>query len=158
GASGNNGTGVTGVNWVTSIIAGKFLDSTGTGSVSDAVDAIDFMIQAKAAFSSTNGANVRVLSNSWGSPGFSQTLLDEINKAGANDMLCVAAAGNDGTNNDISPFYPASYSAPNLIAVAATDNTDIMAGFSNYGPTSVHIAAPGVDILSTWLGTNYAWD
>src|SRR5258706_524428 len=77
---GNNGVGVTGVNWNASIMAAKFLDATGTGSTSDAINAIEFAIQAKNAFAAGAGANVRVLSNSWGGGGFSQGLLDEINK------------------------------------------------------------------------------
>jgi subtilisin family serine protease len=157
GASGNNGAGVAGVNWTASIMALKFLDSTGSGSVADAVNAIDFAIQARNAFAATKGANVRILSNSWGGAGSSQALLDAINRANANDMLFVAAAGNSAANNDTASFYPAGYSAPNLIAVAATDNTDHLASFSNYGAASVNIAAPGVFILSTTIGNTYKY-
>jgi subtilisin family serine protease len=81
-------------------------------------------------------------------------LLDEINNASAAGMLFVAAAGNYASNNDVTPFYPAAFTAPNVIAVAATNNTDTLASFSNFG-TSVHLAAPGVDILSTTIGNNY---
>jgi serine protease len=102
-------------------------------------------------------ANVRVLSNSWGGGGFSQALLDEINAANARDMLFVAAAGNNGTNNDTTPFYPANYAAPNVVAVAATDNRDARASFSNYGTTTVDLGAPGVDVLSTIIGASYAY-
>src|SRR5712691_10548587 len=157
GAVGNNGTGVVGVNWTASIMAGKFLDATGTGTIANAINAIEFVVQAKLAFAATGDANVRVLSNSWGGGAFSQALLDEINRANANDMLFVAAAGNSGTPNDLFPEYPASYNAPNVVAVAATDNTDSLAWFSNYGPSSVHLGAPGADVLSTTIGGTYAY-
>ena len=80
GATGNNGIGVVGVNWTASVMGIKFLGSGGSGSIADAVNAIEFAIQAKKAFSATGGANVRVLSNSWGGGGSSRTLLDEIKK------------------------------------------------------------------------------
>lgn len=126
------------------------------GTVADAIIAIEFAIQAKKAFSSTRSANVRVLSNSWSGSGFSQALLDEINKAHLNGMLFVASAGNDGHNNVSQPTYPASYKAANLIAVGATDNQDHPAAFSNYGST-VALAAPGVGIQSTTIGNTYAY-
>jgi subtilisin family serine protease len=151
GASGNNGIGVTGVSRVSSIVALKFLDSTGSGLTSDAIAAIEFAIQLKNVF----GVNFRVLNASWGGSGFSKALLDEINSAGSNDILFVASAGNDSANIDLTPEYPASYSAATLISVAATDNRDLIAGFSNFGLASVNLAAPGVNILST-LPTNVA--
>jgi len=97
-----------------------------------------------------------VLSNSWGGGGYSKALGDEIDKAGANDILFVAAAGNASANNDTTPFYPCSYHAANEICVAATDNTDSLAGFSNYGGNSVDLAAPGTSIVSTVIGGGYA--
>src|SRR5262249_52193244 len=150
GAVGNNGVGVVGVNWVSTIMGLKFLNSAGSGTTADAISAIDFAVNAKIA-----GVNVRVLSNSWGGGGFSQALSDEINKATPNDILFVAAAGNNGSNNDISPFYPASYNAPNVVAVAATDNRDALASFSNFGASSVHLGAPGVNIYSLQPGNLY---
>jgi subtilisin family serine protease len=158
GAVGNNGIGVVGVNWKASVMGIKFLDSSGNGTTSDAINAIEFAIQAKSAFASSGRANVRVLSNSWGGSGFSQALLDEINKANTNDMLFVAAAGNTGTNNDTAPFYPASFDAPNVMAVAATDNNDHLASFSNYGQSSVHLGAPGVLVYSTYPGNSYQYE
>ncbi len=155
GAVGNNATGVVGVNWTASIMGAKFLNRRGSGTTAGAINAIEFAVQAKAAFASTGGANVRVLSNSWGGGGFSQALLDEINRANNNNMLFVSAAGNSSSNNDTTAFYPADYNAPNVIAVAATDNNDALAWFSNYGPTTVHLGAPGVNILSTIIGGNY---
>jgi subtilisin family serine protease len=157
GATGGNGVGVVGVNWTTQLMGIKFLDASGSGTEADAINAIDFAIQAKQAFAPTGGANVRVLSASWGGPDFSQAMLDEINAANAEEMLFVAAAGNNGFSNDILPTYPASYDAPNIIAVAATTNTDGRAFFSNYGAASVHLGAPGYDILSTTIGNTYAF-
>jgi beta-lactam-binding protein with PASTA domain/subtilisin family serine protease len=158
GAIGNDNLGVTGVNWTASIMASKFLDANGTGTTADAINAIEFVIQAAAA----TGANVRILSNSWTNGGFSQGLLDEINKANTKNMLFVASAGNNSANNDTVPRYPASYgappyNAPNVIAVAATDNNDNLASFSNFGSSSVHLAAPGVNILSTIPGEAYQY-
>jgi subtilisin family serine protease len=160
GAAGNNGVGVAGVNWTASIMASKFLDATGSGTLAAAIDAIEFTIQAKAAFAATGGANVRVLNNSWGGGGYSQALLDEINRAGANGILFVAAAGNNSLNNDMWAQFPADYTyygATNIIAVAATDNSDHRASFSNYGPTLVHLGAPGVNVLSTTRGNTYQY-
>src|SRR5262249_33847540 len=124
----------------------KFLNAQGSGSTADAIDAIKFAIQAKQVFSGSDGANVRVLSNRWGGGGFSQALLDEINKANSNNMLFVAAAGNSNSNNDVTPNYPSNYNAPNVVAVAATDNRDAKASFSSFGATTVDLGAPGVGI------------
>jgi len=157
GAAGNNNLGVAGVNWTAQMMGLKFLDSEGYGYTSDAVNAIEFAIQAKAAFASSMGADVRVLSNSWGGSGFSQALEDEIDRAGSNDILFVAAAGNSAVSIDTMPMYPASYNRANMISVAATDNNDALASFSNYGPKSVHLGAPGVDILSTLIGGDYGY-
>ena len=152
GAVGNNSLGVVGVNWTTSIMGLKFLDYSGSGTTAGAIAAIDFAVQAK-----IDGVNVRVLSNSWGGGAFSKALLDEINKAGENDILFVAAAGNDSSSNDYYPHYPANYGTPNLISVAATDNRDALAYFSDYGATTVHLGAPGVSVYSTTPGGNYTY-
>lgn len=155
GAVGNNGVGVAGVSWVASMMGLKFLDANGSGYTSNAVHAIEFAIQARAALAAGGGANVRILSNSWGGGGYSQTLANEIAAANTAGMLFVAAAGNSHSNNDLSPAYPASYQLPNVVAVAATDNRDALASFSNFGAASVHLAAPGVSIWSTAAGSNY---
>ena len=154
GAVGNNGVGVVGVNWTASIMGSKFLNSAGSGTTANAINAIEFTIQAKQIFGAN--ANVRVLSNSWGGGGFSQALLDEINKANTNNMLFAAAAGNNSSNNDTTPFYPADYNAPNVVAVAATNNQDQLASFSNFGRNTVHLGAPGVDVLSTTTNNTYS--
>ncbi|HWF88105.1 MAG TPA: S8 family serine peptidase, partial [Pyrinomonadaceae bacterium] len=101
------------------------------------------------------GVNVRIISASWGSTQYSRALEDVIRKAYENDIAFVAAAGNSSVNNDRTPHYPSSYNVPNVISVAALDRHDQLATFSNWGPKSVAVAAPGVDILSTWLGNAY---
>jgi subtilisin family serine protease len=155
GAVGNNGVGVAGVNWVASIMGSKFLNAGGSGTLANAINAIEFTIQAKQIFGAD--ANVRVLSNSWGGGGFSQALLDEINSANGSDMLFVAAAGNNASDNDTRPFYPASYNAPNVVAVAATNNNDQLASFSNFGLNTVHLGGPGVGVLSTTRNNTYSF-
>ena len=157
GAAGNNANGVVGVSWVTSMMGLKFLDSSGTGTTADAIDLIDFARQVKQIFAASGGANIRVLNNSWGGGDFTQALLDQINGAAADDMLFVAGAGNNGFPNDVLPVYPASYAAPNVIAVAATTNTDARPFFSNYGAKTVHLGAPGADILSTQRNGGYGF-
>jgi subtilisin family serine protease len=147
GARGNNSSGVAGVNWTTSIMGLKFLSASGSGNTADAIECIQFAIQAKQIFGSA--ANVRILSNSWGGGGFSQALLDAINAADSNGMLFVAAAGNNNGNNDTTQFFPANYNAPNVLSVAATDNRDAKSSFSNFGATTVDLGAPGTAILST---------
>ncbi len=155
GASGDNAVGVVGVNWVASVMGLKFLNAQGNGTTADAINAIEFAIQARQI--AGLGANVRVLSNSWGGGGFSQALLDEINKANASDMVFVAAAGNASSNNDATPNYPSNYAASNVVAVAATDSNDRLASFSNYGAKTVELGAPGVSIVSTYPGKRYAY-
>ena len=153
GAVGDNGIGVVGVNWSVSIMGLKFLDASGSGTTADAIEAINFAIQAK-----MNGVNVRALNASWGGGPFDAVLLAKIQEANGNGILFVAAAGNSGVNIDRTPFYPACYSynanssrmSANVIAVAATDSGDLRASFSNYGLNSVQLGAPGVNIYSTW--------
>ena len=152
GAVGSNGLGVVGVNWNVKVMGLKFLDSTGSGTTANAISALDWAVNAKIA-----GVNIRITSNSWGGGGFSQALLDEINKSYANGMIFVAAAGNSSANNDRTPHYPSSYNSNGIVAVAATDNNDNLASFSNYGATSVDLGAPGVDILSLQPGNQYQY-
>ncbi len=148
---GNNGQGVTGVNWTGSIMALKFLDDQGNGFTSAAVQALNYATLMR----TTYGVDVRVTNNSWGGGGFSQALYDAIQASGDAGMLFVAAGGNDGLNTDEIPHYPSSYDLPNIISVAATDHQDGLSSFSNYGPTSVDLAAPGVGIYSTLPGGGY---
>lgn len=147
-AAGNNGLGVVGVNWKAKIMPLKFLGpGTGPGcsTTFGAAAAVDYAWR--------NGA--KVSNNSYGGGGDSQTLLDAIKRADTAGHLVVAAAGNAGNDNDANPFYPASYDSSNIISVAATDSNDALASFSNYGSTSVDLAAPGVGILSTLPGNTY---
>ena len=157
GAVGDNGIGVAGVNWTARMMGIKFIDDTGSGTIADAIAALEFAMAVKQAFAATGAADIRVLSNSWGDYEFSQALLDEVMATNAAGMLFVAGAGNSGFDNDFLPMYPASFNAPNVISVAATTNTDNRAWFSNYGAESVHLAAPGVDILSTVPGGTYSF-
>jgi thermitase len=150
GAEGENNLGIAGVNWNVRIMPLKFMNAGGFGTTKDAIEAINYVIERKKA-----GVNVRVISASWGSTMKSRALEDVIRKAYENDILFVAAAGNASVNNDRSPHYPSSYNVPNVVSVAALDRNDQLARFSNYGLKSVAVAAPGVDILSTWLGNQY---
>lgn len=149
GAVGNNGIGVAGVNWKVKIMALKFMDASG-GYLSDELECINYILNMK-----NRGVNIRVVNGSFGASTFSNAEYDAIKSLKDNGILFVAAAGNDGSNNDSNPTYPASYDLPNIIAVAATDNSDNLASFSNYGISSVDIGAPGVNILSTVPGNNY---
>lgn len=150
GAEGSNDIGISGVNWKVRIMPLKFMNAGGFGTTKDAIEAINYVIDRKKA-----GVNVRIISASWGSTQKSRALEEVIRKAHENDILFVAASGNASTNNDRRPHYPSSYNVPNVISVAALDRNDQLTSFSNYGVKSVAIAAPGADILSTWLGNEY---
>jgi subtilisin family serine protease len=158
GAAGDNTAGICGVNWHVSIMALKFLSPDPTygaiGSTEDAVACINYAVNEKKA-----GVDVRVINASWGGPAVDQLLQAAIQEASDNGILFVAAAGNNGSDNDTQPMYPASFTnISGVISVAATNMRDKLACFSNYGQNSVHVAAPGVNILSTWpasLGTSY---
>lgn len=145
GAAGNNGIGITGTCWNVRIMALKYLDSGGRGWASDAIQCIQYAIKM----------NTNVMSNSWGGGPYDQALKDAIDAAQAKNILFVAAAGNDGMNNDQNPHYPSNYTSENIISVMATTNIDGKAGFSNYGKTTVDIGAPGSDILSCIPGNSY---
>jgi subtilisin family serine protease len=147
GAEGDNGMGIAGVNWKVQIMPLKFIGAGGSGTTKDAIAAINYVIDRKRA-----GVNVRIISASWGSTQKSKALEDAIREAGEAGILFIAASGNASANADKSPHYPASYELPNIISVAALNRKDELASFSNYGAKRVHIAAPGVEILSTWLG------
>ena len=150
-ATGNNGVGVTGANWDAQVASLKFLGANG-GYTSDAVEAVNYAVKER----------IPISNNSWGGGGYSQSLRDAIARADAAGHLFVAAAGNGGAdgvgdNNDATPHYPSNYDVPNVISVAATDNRDALASFSNYGNNTVDLAAPGVDILSTLPGNRYGY-
>ncbi len=149
GAAANNGSPHVGVAWNVRIMALKFLDVSGGGATSDAIECIQF--------ARLNGA--RILSNSWGGGGFDQALQDAIEATRAAGLLFVAAAGNESTNNDgPGRSYPASYPVDNVISVAAVDRANNLAGFSNYGSQSVHLGAPGVAIFSSTHSTTSSYE
>jgi subtilisin family serine protease len=145
GAVGNNGLGVVGVNWSVRIMPLKFLDAGGFGTTGDAIQCIEYATMM----------GVHLTSNSWGGGSFSSAMEMAIEDAGAAGILFIAAAGNDGANNDVFPHYPSSHTAENIIAVANTDHNDQLWPSSNYGLTSVDLGAPGVNVLSTVLGTGF---
>jgi hypothetical protein len=140
---GDNGIGVAGVMWHAQLVALKFLSDGGSGTTTDAIDAVNY----------ANAMGIHITSNSWGGGGYSQGLYDVIAEGG----LFIAAAGNSGVDNDLSPHYPSSYACDNIIAVAATDHSDLLASFSCYGLTSVDLGAPGVDVYSCSPGNSYQY-
>jgi len=151
GAVGNNGLGVVGVNWNVSIMSCKFLDSQGVGSIGGAIGCLEYVATMK-----DRGVNIVATNNSWGGFGFSQALLEAIDAHKQRGILFIAAAGNESAINDFDPVFPASFELANVISVAATDRFDGVPAFSNDGRWSVHIGAPGVDILSTTIGNTYS--
>ncbi len=152
GAKGNNGVGVAGVNWNTSIIALKFLTSTGSGSLYNAIKAYEYLSDLK-----NNGVNVRVVNNSWGGGGYTQSLYLVMKSLADSGVILTVAAGNDALDNDTVGVYPANFDIDNLVSVAATTSTEDLAYFSNIGATSVDIAAPGYSIASTFPGSRYVY-
>jgi subtilisin family serine protease len=143
GGVGGNGKGVAGVVWNVKLLNAKFLGRRG-GTTANAIKAVDYFTDLK-----NSGVNIVATNNSWGGGGFSQALQDAIERANAANILFIAAAGNNGTNNDSSPSYPASYPNANIIAVAAITNTGGLASFSQYGASSVDLGAPGSGIYSS---------
>ena len=150
GAECSKNASVCGVNRQTQIMPLKFMNAGGFGYVADAVEAINYAIDRKRA-----GVNLRVINASWGMSQSSRALEDVIRQAYQAGILFVVASGSTGSDNDTSQRYPAGYGVGNIISVAATDRTDVLAQFSNYGAKSVHLAAPGKDILTTALGNDY---
>lgn len=150
GAVGNNAKGVVGVAQKVKILGCKFLSASGSGSISDAIECMDYIAQLK-----SRGVNIKASNNSWGGGGSSQAMLDAIKEHHRLGMLFIAAAGNEANNNDNIGSYPANYKVDNVISVAAIDRNDELASFSNYGKKTVHIAAPGVSILSTLPNNSY---
>jgi subtilisin family serine protease len=156
GAVGNNGAGVSGVNWAATILPVKWLDSAGNGSTSGLLSALDWVLKAKQA-----GVNVRVVNDSATFIGtsFSQALSDEIDLLGQNDILFVTAAGNTGDNNDDLSVrrYPCGFDRPTEICVTASNQHDELPSWANYGATTVDLAAPGDNIYSTLRNGTYGY-
>ncbi len=151
-AKGNNGTDIVGVAWDATIVGVKFLTRSGGGTLENAIKSIDY----------ATAVGVDIMNNSWGGGGFSQALLESIQRSRDAGVLFVAAAGNSRQDMDKRPSYPASYDVENVVSVASVDAAGNLSSFSNYGK-SVHIAAPGSNILSTtpqglksWSGTSMA--
>ncbi len=140
-----NGLGVAGVAPGARIMALRMMGADGTGTTADAVEAL--------LYASANGA--AVANNSWGDTEDSQAVRDAVAAADAAGMLVVAAAGNSAGDNDADPHYPSGIELPNVVSVAATDNRDARAWFSNVGRATVDLAAPGASILSTWPASGY---
>lgn len=143
GAVGNNGLGVVGVNWNVRLMALKFLAQNGSGTSAGAIECFNYVLMMKA-----RGVNVRVTNNSYGASD-DAAVRDAMDAAGNAGILNVCAAGNGAANTDNTPFFPASFDSPYIISVAASDQNDNPASFTNYGATTVDLAAPGVSILST---------
>jgi subtilisin family serine protease len=136
----DNAMGVAGTAWKAELMAVKFLDASGSGSAAGAIKAIDYAVQMK----------VQVMNASWGGYGFSQGIYDAIEVANREGILFVAAAGNEGVDNDgAMPMYPASYDLPNILAVQWTERDDSKSSYGNFGKTAVDLAAPGSEIHST---------
>jgi len=158
GAVGNNGIGVVGVNWQASLMSLKFLGPDG-GTSADLLRALSYVKMMRDRWvtsGGTQGANIRVTNNSYGGGSFAQSEFDAIQSLNTSGILFVASAGNDAEDNNLLPAFPASYDLPNVISVAATDRSDKLSGFSNFGSRNVHIGAPGSSILSTIPGNGYA--
>jgi subtilisin family serine protease len=152
GAGGNNSQGIAGVAWNTRIAAAKFLSSSGSGSLSNAIKSINYGTALRKA-----GHNLVVSNNSWSGGSYSSTLAATIAAAGDAGILFVTSAGNSANNNDTTPSYPACYSSNNIVAVASTTSSGALSSFSSFGQTTVHIAAPGSSIISTYLNNGYAY-
>jgi subtilisin family serine protease len=142
-ASGNNGIGVVGVDFQAHLMALK-VSADGTSLDTAAiVEATQYATMMKA-----RGVNVVALNASYGGGSASSIEISSIQAAGGAGIVFCAAAGNESANNDTTLQYPASYRLPNMIVVAASDQNDALASFSNYGATTVDLAAPGVNVLS----------
>lgn len=142
GAIGNNFIGVTGVCWNIKLAALKI--GGAVFNLAAAVQAINY----------ANRNQIHILNNSWGGRFYSASLKYAIDNY---DGLFVASAGNDSSDNDIIPVYPASLGSKNIISVAASTQNDSLAPFSNYGAESVDVAAPGTEILSTSFYGSYSY-
>lgn len=146
GAVGGNGKGVAGVCWSVKLLNAKFLGSRG-GTTANAILSVDYFTNLKTR--AVNPVPIVATNNSWGGGGFSQGLKDAIDRAGAANILFIAAAGNSGTNNDATASYPSGYASANIIAVASITSTGTLSSFSQYGATTVDIGAPGSGVWST---------
>lgn len=148
GAAANNGHDHVGVIWNVRIMALKFLGASGGGLNSDMIQCVNYALSK----------NVKLSSNSYGGYGYDQAQYDAIDAARRQGHLFITAAGNETTDTDQTPHYPSAHNLDNIVAVAALDRSDQLAGFSNWGATTVDIGAPGVDIFSCWMGPTNAYN
>ncbi len=144
GGVGNNGKGVAGVAWRVQIMACKCVAANLSLHVSDCVACLDY--------ARTN--NARLINASWGFPTNSLALSNAVSSLRSAGIILVAACGNSSADLDINPTYPSGYHLDNVVSVAATTNTDALSSYSNYGATTVHLAAPGDKIHSTFPATD----
>ncbi|WP_428309343.1 S8 family serine peptidase [Hydrocarboniphaga sp.] len=140
-AVGNNGIGVAGVAWNSKIMPLRF-----DYDVATQVEALQY--------ARDHGA--KIINASFGGPGFSQTELNAIKDLAAHDILYVASAGNDDSNIDRGQLnYPANYDSDNIVSVASISRQGQITSFSQYGPLSVDVAAPGLQIVTTAIHNSY---
>jgi subtilisin family serine protease len=142
---GDNATGVSGLCWTGSVVPVKFMNSKGKGSSSAAATGLDYAVSSGA----------KVVNGSFGASSKSTVLADAVSYAQSKGVLLIFAAGNNGTDNDGTPVYPANFANTNIIVVAATTATGDLASFSDYGAKTVDLGAPGDNIISTYLGSGY---
>lgn len=145
GAEGDNGIGITGVTWDVQMAVLRFIDANNQGDVAHAIQAIEYAV----------ANDMPISNNSWGNLPYSEMLAATIQAAANQNHLFIAAAGNHGQSNELTPNYPSAYSFDNIISVAATDRDDQLTRFSNYGATTVDLAAPGKDIFSSLPNNHY---
>jgi subtilisin family serine protease len=151
-AATNNNVGVAGINWGGKIMALKYARSGFVASTADVIEAVNYATMMRRDY----GVNIRATNNSYGIFGYSQALADAIQAGGDSGILFVSSAGNSNTNNDFGPQYPANYPLNAILSVAATTRQDLKASFSSFGPTTVQLGAPGLDVLTTRLGGGYS--
>jgi thermitase len=144
-AHGNNSEGISGICWSANLVPVKFMNQDGQGASSDAIAGIEYAVKQ----------GIKIINCSFGSRSKSSALHDAVNYAQDHKTLLVVAAGNNGQNIDKKPIYPASFDDSNILAVAASTSDDTLASFSNFGSEDVDVAAPGDNILSTYLGGGY---
>ncbi len=151
GAVGNNGIGTAGVSWKVSLISCRFIDATGYGSDSDAITCLDYAVSLK-----KRGVNIVAINASWGGYGDDPLLKAAIERVTSSGIAFVAAAGNEANNDDAVPMYPAAYQIPGVVSVASFGKDHNLSYFSNTGPGTVDLAAPGEQVVSTYAGVNYS--
>lgn len=147
GAKGNNSKGVSGVNWTVKLMPVKVLDASGSGTLASVAAGMNYAVKR----------GVKIMSMSLGTTSYSSTLENAVINARNSGVLVVAAAGNSSQDTDVYPHYPSALPQDNVLAIAASNSTDALAYFSNYGATTVDLAAPGDSILSTYIGGQYAY-